>query len=344
MTTAVSLPIEEFLLAAKSQPIFDVRTPSEFAHAHIPSARNLALFSDEERVIIGTAYKQESREKAIMHGFEFFGPKMKVLVEAALEQSEGKDVLVHCWRGGMRSSAVSWLLNFYGITARMLEGGYKSFRNYALRSFDIPQPMLVVGGKTGSGKTHILKEIKKLGEQTIDLEAIAVHKGSSFGGLGMPAQPTQEQFENNLAIECRSVNSTQPLWLEDESRKIGTTMLPEGLFKQIRAARVIVLEVPLEKRIAAIVEDYASADIGELHNSILKIRDRLGGLQTKMALEELSHERFSECFEILLKYYDKTYQFGLAKRAPETLFHLALTGNNAEENAQRIVDFAKTIA
>ncbi|MBI3258378.1 MAG: hypothetical protein HYZ54_02690 [Ignavibacteriae bacterium] len=175
MTAAESLPIEEFLSSAKSQLIFDVRTPSEFAHAHIPSARNLALFSDEERAVIGTAYKQESREKAIMHGFEFFGPKMKLLVEAALEQSSGKDVLVHCWRGGMRSSAVSWLLNFYGINARTLDGGYKSFRNYALRSFDIPQPLLIIGGKTGSGKTYILNELKKLGEQTIDLESIAEH-------------------------------------------------------------------------------------------------------------------------------------------------------------------------
>lgn len=343
MITAPSLSIEDFLLAAKSQPIFDVRTPSEFAHAHIPSAQNLALFSDEERVIIGTAYKQESREKAIMHGFEFFGPKMKLLVETALEQSSGRDVLVHCWRGGMRSSAVGWLLNFYGITAHTLAGGYKAFRNYVLRSFDTPKKLIIIGGKTGSRKTHILTEIKKMGEQTIDLEEIACHKGSAFGGLGMPAQPTQEQFENNLAMEYRAVSGDSTVWLEDESRKIGTAMLPENLYKQIRSAPIIVLDVPIEQRIAALVEDYAGEDTAELRNSILKIRERLGGLHTKMALEELDNERFSECFEILLNYYDKTYQFGLAKRLPETVFHLNITGGNAADNARLLVDFARTI-
>jgi tRNA 2-selenouridine synthase len=343
MIPALSLPIEEFLHASLSQPIFDVRTPSEYNHAHIPSAKNLALFSDEERAIIGTAYKQESREKAIMHGFEFFGPKMKTLVETALEQSAGQNALVHCWRGGMRSSAVAWLLNFYGITTHTLEGGYKSFRNYALRSFDRQQPLIIIGGKTGSQKTIILNELKKINEQTIDLEEIARHRGSAFGGLGMKQQPTQEQFENSLAMEFCAINNQQYLWLEDESRKIGRTMIPENLFKQLRNAPIIVLEVPIEQRIKAIVQEYGNANRDELRYAILNIRERLGGLQTKMALEELYHERIAECFELLLKYYDKTYQFGLDKRKPESLFKLTITSTDAAQNARLVREFAQTI-
>ncbi|MBS1536166.1 MAG: tRNA 2-selenouridine(34) synthase MnmH [Bacteroidetes bacterium] len=343
MIPAPSLPIEEFLREAQSKPIFDVRTPSEFAHAHIPTAKNLALFSDEERAIIGTAYKLESREKAIMHGFEFFGPKMKLLVETALEQTDSKNVLVHCWRGGMRSSAIAWLLNFYGITTHTLVGGYKSFRNYALQSFGTLQPMIIIGGKTGSRKTLILNELKKLNQQTIDLEGIALHKGSAFGALGMPAQPSQEQFENSLAVEYRALDRHQNLWLEDESRKIGMAMIPENLFKQLRSAPVVVLEVPIEQRVTALVEDYGTANQEELRSSILKIRERLGGLQTKMALEELDRERMAECFEILLNYYDKSYQFGLDKRDPETLHSLHITSSDSAENARLVLDFAQSI-
>jgi tRNA 2-selenouridine synthase len=343
MNSAPSLPIEAFLELSKTQPIFDVRTPSEFAHAHIPHARNLALFSDEERAIIGTAYKQESREKAIMHGFEFFGPKMKTIVEQALANTTGTDVLVHCWRGGMRSSAVAWLLNFYGLKTHLLEGGYKAFRRYALNSFEIPKPLIILGGKTGSGKTHILHEIHKLGAQTIDLEGIACHKGSAFGALGMPAQPSQEQFENILGVAYREITPERPLWLEDESRKIGMAMIPEQLFKSMRSAKTIFIDMPLGLRVEGLVKDYGAADREGLRASILKIKDQLGGDRTKKAIAELEAERLAECFEILLSYYDKTYLHGIEKREPSTVFRIEVSTMNASENARNIVEFAEII-
>jgi len=209
--------IEQFLQLAKGSPILDVRSPAEFAHAHIPGAYSLPLFSDEERKIVGTTYKQQSREAAIKVGLDFFGPKMRRMVEEVESffdkkvqianglppdngQQPSKIVLVHCWRGGMRSAGVAWLLDLYGFKVYTLIGGYKFFRCFVLRQFEVPFAFKILGGYTGSGKTEVLKQLARAGELIIDLEALANHKGSAFGNIGMPEQPSQEMFENLLAV------------------------------------------------------------------------------------------------------------------------------------------------
>src|SRR5436190_7026937 len=257
--------IEYFLELSKNYVVIDVRSPAEYKHAHIPGAYSLPLFSDEERAIVGTAYKQESREIAIKHGLDFFGPKMKAIVEeverildlrlqnadlnrnkSEIENLKSKIVLLYCWRGGMRSGAVSWLLDVCGFKVHTLIGGYKKFRARVLDTFKLPFDLKIIGGYTGAGKTEVIKELEKIGEHVIDLEDIANHKGSAFGNIGMPSQPTQEMFENILSIRLRSLRYESgnngpdsnpqliidhlPIWLEDESQRIGLINIPTDLW------------------------------------------------------------------------------------------------------------------
>ena len=211
------LAIPEFLQYAHQQLVIDVRSPAEYQHAHMPGAVNIPLFDNEERKIVGTIYKQKSREDAIKIGLDLFGPKMRRIVEEVesllqnktteendaekQEQIDRKSVAIYCWRGGMRSGAVAWLLSLYGYKIYLLDGGYKAFRNWVLGQFEKEYSLKVLGGFTGSGKTEILKELKEKGQNVIDLEKLAHHKGSAFGRLGEEAQPTSEMFENTLAIE-----------------------------------------------------------------------------------------------------------------------------------------------
>src|SRR5487761_2352825 len=207
--------IEEFLKLSAECPVFDVRSPGEYLHAHIPGALALPLFTDEQRRIIGTAYKQESRQVAVKKGLDFFSERMKSIpgeteeLFNAWKNSKGKEksnlntnhIIVHCWRGGMRSGAVAWLLDLYGFKVYILKGGYKVFRNWALAQFEKEYKINILGGYTGSGKTGVLQEMKRKGNKVIDLEGLASHKGSAFGSLGEKPQPGQEMFENLLAIE-----------------------------------------------------------------------------------------------------------------------------------------------
>jgi len=254
------LHIEQFLQLAQHHPVLDVRSPGEFAHAHIPGAYALPLFTDEERKIVGTTYKQQSRELAIKVGLDFFGPKMRGMVEEVEKlvdslqmtddsketKNKSKTVLVHCWRGGMRSAGVAWLLDLYGFKVYTLVGGYKFFRRWVLNQFEKQWSFNIVGGYTGSGKTELLKQFADLGERVIDLESLAHHKGSAFGNIGMPAQPSQEMFENRIALKLFHVSSagdkrgnghatknsyaseSDTIWMEDESQRIGTVNIPHS--------------------------------------------------------------------------------------------------------------------
>jgi tRNA 2-selenouridine synthase len=198
--------------------LIDVRSPAEFARAHIPNAHSLPLFNDEERAKVGTMYKQMSPEAALLKGLEIVGPKMSGFVKKAIKWSPDRKVIVHCWRGGKRSGSVAWLLKFAGFDVLTIEGGYKNYRQTVLQSFDnqLLKNMIILGGKTGSGKTYILKELEKRGEQIIDLEGLANHKGSAFGWIGENQQPTTEHFENLLhdALRMKAVKLGLLLFLK----------------------------------------------------------------------------------------------------------------------------------
>ncbi len=332
------IDIENFLQLSSECPVLDVRSPGEFLHAHIPGTWPVPLFTDEQRKIIGTAYKQQSRQIAVKKGLDFFSERMRELPAEVEEligtnQKQKKDnsilpksnrLLIHCWRGGMRSGAVAWLLDLYGFKVYTLKGGYKSFRKWAQAQFEKKYIINILGGYTGSGKTELLQELKRIGHTVIDLENLANHKGSAFGGLGQPEQPGQEMFENLLAFELHkssclndqfnSDKHSQEIWLEDESRHIGTAGIPLKFWEQMRESTLYFLDIPFEERLKHIGLTYGVFDKKELANSIMKIQKKLGGLETKNAINYLLENKVSECFSILLSYYDKLYSNSLYKR------------------------------
>ena len=241
--------IEEFLKLSETHPILDVRTPAEFAQGHIPGAFNFPIFTNEERVIIGTLYKKEGKQPAVLKGLEIVGPKLHTFIQEAIKLNKSETFLVHCWRGGMRSSSMAWFLETYGFKCLTLKSGYKNYRKYVLDSFNEQKNIVILGGKTGTGKTLILHELEKQNEQIIDLEKLAHHKGSSFGALGEIEQNSQEQFENELSFQLSKIDSEKKCWIENESRLIGKNNLPGGLWEQMKKASVISIELPLEERI-----------------------------------------------------------------------------------------------
>lgn len=317
------LSIDEFLQLAKTCPVVDVRSPGEYRHAHIPAAQSLPLFTDEERKTVGTAYKQRSRELAIKIGLDYFGPKMRKMVEDTetitssmrTANSPPPTVLVHCWRGGMRSAGVAWLLDLYGFKVYTLVGGYKAYRAWVRAQFEKPYRFKVIGGYTGSGKTPVLKQLKQEGKTIIDLEALACHKGSAFGAFGEPGQPRQEMFENLLAtaLDAASVSGTS-IFVEDESHRIGDLNVPLNLWNQLRECPLYFLELPFEARLDHITAEYGKFEKEKLVNAVLRIQKRLGGLETKNAINFLIEDDMKECFRILLRYYDKWYEKGLHNR------------------------------
>lgn len=313
---AIRIDIESFLQLAKEHPVLDVRSPGEFNHAHIPGAIAFPLFSDEQRKIVGTTYKQQSREEAIKVGLNFFGPTMRDKIITAEKIANGnKTLLVHCWRGGMRSGAIAWLLDLYGFKVYTLAGGYKAYRNWVLSLFKKDFHLSIIGGYTGSGKTELLQALEKSGEQVIDLETIASHKGSAFGNIGMPAQPEQEQFENNLAAQLSKLNtSLSTIWMEDESQRIGLVNIPGDLWNTMRRSKVYFLDIPFEKRIEHIVEEYGVLEQQKLIEAIERITKKLGHLQAQQAKNFLTEGNTKASFEILLRYYDKFYEKSLHNR------------------------------
>ncbi len=345
---AEKIHITQFLERARLYPVIDVRSPAEYRHAHFPGAHSLPLFSDEERKVVGTTYKQQSRELAIKAGLDFFGQKMRGMLETAETilanhtipgsgYTGSRQVLLYCWRGGMRSAAIAWLLDLYGFKVYTLTGGYKSFRNRVLDIFRFPFRFKILGGYTGSGKTELLSALKRRGERVIDLEAIASHKGSAFGNIGLPVQPGQEMFENLLAMELLKNSNHQipnsrantedevnedspltidpsPIWLEDESQRIGLVNLPNDLWKTMRSSPVCFLDIPFEERLRHIVEEYGQLDKGKMAEAIGRIREKLGGLNARTAIQLLEEENTIESFRILLKYYDRFYLKALHNR------------------------------
>jgi tRNA 2-selenouridine synthase len=302
----------------RSSITIDVRSPAEFEHAHIPHALNLPLFDNEQRALIGTTYKKQSREAAIKVGLPLFGTKMLPMIETVeawiKERQKENDltkptIYVHCWRGGMRSAAVAWLLDLYGYKVIQLTGGYKAYRNWVLEQFTIPYSLKVLGGYTGSGKTEILHALQEKNYAVIDLEGLAHHKGSAYGAIGQLPQPSQEMFENIVAEKLLEVNKKQKsIWIEDESQRIGTVLIPTPLFHLMRNSTCYFMTIPFEQRLNFIVEGYGSFDQKSLIEATMRIQKRLGGLETKTAIDFITAGALKEAFSILLKYYDKWYE------------------------------------
>ncbi len=335
------LPVEEFLEKAKNMPIVDVRSPGEYDRAHIPGAVSIPLFDNDERAQVGTKYKNAGKDSAVLLGLTLVGPKLADFVKQAKKLNpQNKEVLVHCWRGGMRSGSFGWLLDTAGLTASVLAGGYKAYRNIVLNAFAEPLNLFVIGGKTGSGKTDILKKLALQGEQIIDLEALAHHKGSTYGAIGQLPQPSTEQFENRLFHTLQTLDTNRRIWLEDESRNVGSCFIPMPLWQQMQVASVANVDIPKDKRVNRLVAEYAGIDHGLLVEATERIRRRLGGKVTKDALDALIRHDYATVADLTLDYYDKSYSHGLSQRNPASVHLIETEEDNPDQTAKRLIDWA----
>jgi tRNA 2-selenouridine synthase len=327
------ISIEDYINKFNHIPIIDVRSPSEFEQGHIPTAINIPLFDNDERAAVGTVYKQNSKEAAIKLGYTYVNPKLKIFIDESQKVASDKIIAVHCWRGGMRSQSFAEHLHNNGFkTVYVVEKGYKAFRRYVLDFFKNEFKLKILGGYTGSGKTDILKQLAVKGEQVIDLEGLANHKGSAFGAIGEKSQPTVETFENNLFWQMNKLDLNRHIWVEDESLNIGKVVIPRPLFEQMHNRQVIFIDIPVKERAKYLVNTYGLFDKESLKLSILKIEKRLGYDRTKTAVTALENNNLQQVAEITLKYYDKAYLRGLGTRDKSKIITLKLKAVDAKKN------------
>lgn len=324
------MDLSEFFSLRNTLPVIDVRSENEHNVGHIPGAINIPILNNDERKAVGTDYKQKGQKEAIMTGFRLIGPRLSHILEDAERVAAGKELLVHCWRGGMRSNYFCQFVTMARIKAHSLTGGYKTYRLKALDSFRLPLKLRVIGGSTGSGKSEILRALASKGEQIIDLESLAHHKGSVFGGLMMPKQPTTEQFQNNLFEEIMKLDTDRPVWIEDESLAIGRIFLPLDFWETLCKSPVVEVELDRGKRIERLVNEYGPSDRDQFLELMGKITKRLGVQNYKAAKEKLLEGDWHSTIEILLTYYDKAYDYGLGNKKNRIVAKVDWNGNNME--------------
>ncbi|MCX6244777.1 MAG: tRNA 2-selenouridine(34) synthase MnmH [Bacteroidetes bacterium] len=339
---AIRIEAEQFLSQSDIMTVVDVRSPAEYLQGHIPGAMNIPLFDDRERAVVGTIYKNSGREASILKGLELAGPKLSMMVKKLNTVADQKAVLVHCWRGGMRSESMAWLFEQAGYSVSVLDGGYKAYRKFIRDRFSQPLKIVVLGGLTGSGKTEILEALAEKGEQVLDLERLAFHKGSVFGGLGQPDQPTNEQFENDIYAEWEKYDPGKITWIEDESRMIGKLCIPDPLFDQMNRSPMIMIETNREERIRRLVSEYSDFEKEELEGAILKISEKLGGANTKTALSAITSGDFDTAAGLMLVYYDKSYTHSVDKRLNKDIFTIMME-NDTGKNVTAVLNQARRL-
>jgi tRNA 2-selenouridine synthase len=324
--------------------LLDSRSEKEFLHAHIPGAVNIPLLNNEHRHLVGLEYKNAGKEAAVELGFKLVGPMFHQFIEQTKKLTDKKEILLYCWRGGMRSSIMSWVLSMAGFQVSMLKGGYKAYRNLVLSQFNKPRQIIIVGGNTGCGKTEILKELEKKGEQVIDLEGHANHRGSAFGQLGMPVQPSNEMFENILAGYWRRLSQDKVVWLESESRTIGKIKIPDQIFNQLQKAPLVEVICSRENRMERISNEYCNHPYELLEECTMKIRKRLGNLKLQLAIDALKTGDKNTWLEILLEYYDENYTYSLQARQSTIKYQFEIKDkDNYSDIAQRLMELSGSL-
>ncbi|KAA3617784.1 MAG: tRNA 2-selenouridine(34) synthase MnmH [Calditrichaeota bacterium] len=328
---------QSFIKADKI-PIIDVRSPLEYQKGHIPLAINIPLFTNEERHEIGIIYKKLGKLQAIEKGLGFVGPKMMEIAQKARDISEHNERKVYCWRGGMRSEKMAWLFELIGMQCQVLEGGYKAYRNCQSADFSKIENLIILHGSTGCGKTEILKELSLKGEQVIDLEKLANHRGSAFGFIGNKnKQPTSQQFQNDIHNTLTNLDFSKRIWIEGESMKIGLATLPEALWLRMKKAHVIEIRVERTKRVKRIVKEYGLYPKPELMDSILKINSQFGKQNTQDAVHFLEMGQLEETANLLLKYYDHSYEYTRKRFREQSIFVVKSESGDSKENSDKLL-------
>lgn len=337
----VIIDIDEFLKLRSTHTIADVRSEKEFEEGHIRNAVNIPILNNIERAAVGTDYKQKGQAEAVKTGFRLVGPRFPDIVQHAEKLAGEKELLVHCWRGGMRSSNFCEIVARANVKTLQLKGGYKSYRERALDSYKLPMQLVVIGGLTGSGKSDVLRALEMKGEQIIDLEKLANHKGSVFGGLMMPAQPTTEQFQNELFEDLLQLDRSKRIWIEDESIAIGKIFLPEPFWQQMLNAPLFDVSADKGVRIERLVNEYGGADKEQFLKAMESIAKRLGGQNFKEAKQKLESGDMAATIDVLLTYYDKAYGTGLKNKEHRIKARILWDGKNPAACADNLLAEAK---
>lgn len=314
------ITIEE-LSGIDSPVIIDIRAPIEFKNDAIPGAINIPLFSDEEREEIGTIYKNAGQDNAKWRAMEIVSPKIPIMLQKIKEASAGskEQPIIHCWRGGMRSKAVVTFLEYAGVRAKRLTGGYKAYRQYILKEIPnlIPDQAVVIHGLTGVGKTKILKILQKKGYPVLDLEGMAGHRGSIFGGVGLGTGNNQKQFDSFLFKELKKIQGSPYFLMEAESKRIGKVTQPDELMIKKMNGINIHVHSSLEQRVKQIAEDYIYPYEHEswyhevVKGALEKVLHRIKDGEIKKNLEEfLDRREYLHLIPVLLEqYYDPQYDY-----------------------------------
>ena len=295
--------------------IIDVRSPAEFAEDHIPGAINCPVLDDAQRIEVGTLYKQVSPFEAKKIGAALISENIaRHLKQRFLDRPKHWKPLIYCWRGGDRSGSMTTIFRAIGWPAGQLDGGYKSWRRYVIEQLDgLPKKFsfVVIAGPTGSAKTHVLQAIGGLGEQILDLESLASHKGSVLGALPDARQPSQKMFETLLLQTLAGLDPARPVYVEAESRKVGNLHVPEALMARIRVGDCCFIDASLPARVSFLLRDYdyftrnttyLSQRLAALHG--LQSNETLAGWQARVAAGEWP--QLVE--ELLTLHYDPLYR------------------------------------
>ena len=306
--------------------LIDVRSPDEYYKGHMPNSINFPIFNNEERSIIGKKYKYSGRENAVREGFkiiekkidklirEFILIKEEFLISNGGKFSYGENIKIYCARGGMRSQSIFWLLEKFKYPCITLNGGYKTYRNWVLNCFKDNKKLIVIGGKTGTRKTKILTKLKSLDYQVLDFESLANHRGSSFGGLGMIKQPTNEQYENLICEDLDKFKKLKFIFVEAESPNIGKNRIPHELYNQMKNSKRIEIIRDERIRIDELVNTYSKYEKKDLKESVLRISKRLGPQRTKSAINSIDKEDWENVCKSVLDYYDRCYEYELSNK------------------------------
>lgn len=307
-----TITLNEWINSPNPMPLLDARSEGEYLQGHIKGAISFPILNNEERKLVGTCYKQKGSDQAVLLGYKLVGPKFEGILKEALKRFPRGPIAVHCWRGGLRSRIMGNLLDSAGYDVFQIKGGYKTYREKVLQYLENDFEFRVFTGYTGSGKTILLEKLELEGFQVLNLECIANHRGSAFGNLGLPEQPTQEQFENSLFETLNRFDPNKPIYTEDESRKIGRVVLPLKVYEAVRNAPLTFLDYSFEKRLHHILEIYGRFNPKELIPPTEKLRKRMGDKENREAIAHLEQGEIESWASLVLRHYDKQYTYSMS--------------------------------
>lgn len=321
---------DEYFALAQQYPLVDARSEAEWAQGHIPGSANVPILNNEHRKVVGTLYKQSGKEAAIMKGFQLAGPLFYDIFKQARKLAKERTLLLYCWRGGMRSHILAWMMQLADYKVYLLKGGYKAYRAQVHATIAYPWQLLVIGGPTGSGKTELLELLRAAGEQVVNLEALANHRGSAYGHIGLPPQPSVEHFENLLAQALQPLDVHKTVWIENESRFIGKVRIPDVFFNRLQQAPMVTLELAQPARKERIWQEYGSMPLAQLLEATANLEKKLGNERMRQACAALEAGDHNTWLDIVLHYYDKTYGHSTQQHMGNVLGYTPTTTQPAE--------------